>query len=143
MSGFLIAPFKNFDFIYIFYIFRGGDCVDNRISRRTVRRWLNEWACIVRGGPPTEEPLPRNEGCKPYDGITNRVLNKIMLETAYAALPLDLRRVAYCRWVKRMSLKEALRFLQLTQDQYYYRCDKVIEWITYFVNGDFDLLDFV
>lgn len=111
-----------------------------RISRRTVRRWLNEWDSLVRGGPPTEDIAPVNGGCKPTDGITNRQLNKIMLEMAYEALPIELRTVAYYRWVKPGPLGWTLKHLDYTKDQYYYRCDKVVSYVYHFVNGDKDCL---
>jgi len=116
--------------------------MSERISRRTVRRWLEDWEHIVRGGPPQVERPPGPSGPKPADGITNGMLNKIMLEMAYEMLPLELRRVAYYRWVKRedYSLKEVLTILGLTKDQYYYRCDRVVNKVYYFVNGDKDML---
>lgn len=106
------------------------------IGRRTIRRWLNNWEHLVRHEP-MEDSIPGNGGCKPADGITNGMLNKIMLEMAYDHLPLNLRRVAYYRWVIRgkYSLSETLDILGLTKDQYYYRCDEVVERVFYFVNG--------
>lgn len=111
-----------------------------RTSRRTVKRWLDEWDNLVRGGPPTEDAIPCNSGSKPVDGITNRQLNKIMLEMAYERLPLSLRVVAYWRWVSPDTLSHTLRQLGLTKDQYYYRCDKVVTFVFHFVNGDTDCL---
>lgn len=107
------------------------------IGRRQIRRWLDDWEHLVRGGPPTEEYVPRNSGHKPVDGITNGMLNKIMLEMAYDRLPLYLRKVAYYRWVVKgqYSLTETLRILGLTKDQYYYRCDLVVSSVFEFVNG--------
>ncbi|MEG0579679.1 MAG: hypothetical protein RR490_07170 [Niameybacter sp.] len=114
--------------------------MSERISRRTVKRWLNEWDNLVRGGPPTDDVITCNSGSRPIDGITNRQLNKIMLEMAYEALPLYLRKVAYWRWVQPKSLSYTLNHLQLTKDQYYYRCDKVVSFVYHFVNGDTDCL---
>lgn len=111
-----------------------------RISRRTVRRWLNEWDSLVRGGPPTEDAIPGNSANKPTDGITARQLNKIMLEMAYEALPLELRTVAYYRWVNPVPLGQTLKRLSYTKDQYYYRCDKVVSYVFHYVNGDKDCL---
>ena len=69
-----------------------------------------------------EDQVKVNSGCKPADGITNGMLNKIMLEMAYDRLPLELRRVAYYRWVIKgqYSLLQTLTILGLTKDQYYY-----------------------
>lgn len=113
-----------------------------RISRRTVRRWLDDWEHIVKGGPPQEDIPACNSGPKPYDGITNGMLNKVMLEQAYDMLPYRLKCVAYYRWVARgnYSLKETLEILGLTKDQYYYRCDAVVDKVFYFVNGDREML---
>lgn len=110
-----------------------------RISRRTVRRWLNEWDFIVCDGPPKED-IHGNSGSRPIDGITAKKLNKIMLESAYYALPLGLRIVAYYRWVRPQPLGLVLKTLGYTKDQYYYRCDKVVTFVYYFVNGDKDCL---
>lgn len=110
-----------------------------RISRRTVKRWLEEWDFIVCDGPPKEE-LHGNSGSRPIDRITAKRLNKIMLEVAYEALPLPLRRVAYWRWVNPQLLSWTLKKLNLTKDQYYYRCDKVVTFVYYFINGDKDCL---
>lgn len=65
------------------------------------------------------------------------MLNKIMLEMAYDRLPLELMRVAYYRWVIKgqYSLLQTLTILGLTKDQYYYRCDQVVNSVFEFVNG--------
>lgn len=59
------------------------------IGRRTIRRWLDNWEHIQRREP-MEDQVKVNSGCKPADGITNGMLNKIMLEMAYDRLPLNL-----------------------------------------------------
>lgn len=110
-----------------------------RISRRTVRRWLNNWDFIVCGGPPKED-IYGNSGSRPVDGIAEKRLTKILLESAYRALPLGLRTVAYYRWVRPLPLGLVLKTLGYTKDQYYYRCDKVVAFVCYFVNGDKDCL---
>lgn len=112
--------------------------MENAVSRRTVRRWLNDWDCLAGNGPP-KEVFVGNSGSKPVDGITARMLNKIMLESAYEALPPDLKRVATCRWARPCSLSQALRTLGYTKDQYYYRCDKVVSFIFHHVNGEYDV----
>lgn len=106
------------------------------IGRREIRRWLENWEHLVRHEP-MEDSLPGTGSCRPADGITNGMLNKIMLEMAYDQLPLWLKKVAYYRWVKKgcYSLNETLRILGLTKDQYYYRCDRVVDNVFYFVNG--------
>ena len=85
------------------------------IGRRTIRRWLDNWEHIQRREP-MEDQVKVNSGCKPADGITNGMLNKIMLEMAYDRLPLELRRVAYYRWVIKgqYSLLQTLTILGLT-----------------------------
>lgn len=113
--------------------------MSERISRRTVKRWLKEWDFIVCDGPPKED-MHGNSGSRPIDGITAKRLNKIMLETAYEALPYSLQCVAYYRWVRPQSLATCLRVLAMTKDQYYYRCDKVIAFVYHYVNGDTDCL---
>lgn len=106
------------------------------IGRRTIRRWLDNWEHIQRSEP-MEDQVKVNSGCKPADGITNGMLNKIMLEMAYDRLPLELRWVAYYRWVIKgqYSLLQTLAILGLTKDQYYYRCDQVVNSVFEFVNG--------
>jgi hypothetical protein len=116
------------------------DALTGRISRRTVRRWLSEWDNLVCGGPPTEDPIPCNTTSRPTDGISNRQLNKIMLEMAYAALPLELRIVVYYRWVRPQPFRWVLEHLNYTKDQYYYRCDKAVSFVYHYVNGDWDCL---
>lgn len=106
------------------------------IGRRTVRRWLNNWEHLVRREP-MEDQVQVNSSCKPADGITNGMLNKIMLEMAYDRLPYDLKLVAYYRWIVkgRYSLQATLQRLGMTKDQYYYRCDLVVDSVFDFVNG--------
>lgn len=106
------------------------------IGRNEVRRWLENWEHLVRREP-MEDGLPGNGGCKPADGITNGMLNKIMLEMAYDRLPLYLKRVAYYRWVAKgqYRLNQILSILSLSKDQYYYRCDLVVNNVFEFVNG--------
>ena len=78
------------------------------IGRRTIRRWLDNWEHIQRREP-MEDQVKVNSGCKPADGITNGMLNKIMLEMAYDRLPLELRRVAYQRTVQFIADFDYLR----------------------------------
>lgn len=106
------------------------------IGRRTIRRWLDNWEHIQRREP-MEDQVKVNSSCKPADGITNGMLNKIMLEMAYDSLPYRLKRVAYYRWVikGKYSLQQTLSILGLTKDQYYYRCDQVVNHVFEFVNG--------
>jgi hypothetical protein len=84
-----------------------------------------------------EDSLPGTSSCKPADGITNGMLNKIMLEMAYDQLSPTLKRVAYYRWVVKgqYRLSQVLDKLGLTKDQYYYRCDLVVNDVFDFVNG--------
>lgn len=106
------------------------------IGRRTIRRWLDNWEHLIRREP-MEDQLPISNGPKPKDGVTNGMLNKIMLEMAYDRLPYELKRVAYYRWVIRgqYSLSQTLTILGLTKDQYYYRCDEIVNRVFNFVNG--------
>lgn len=106
------------------------------IGRRQIRRWLENWENLINRCP-MEDSLPVNSGCKPSDGITNGMLNKIMLEMAFDQLPLDLKQVAYYRWVKKghYTLNATLAKLGMTKDQYYYRCDLVVDSVFEFVNG--------
>lgn len=107
------------------------------IGRRTIRRWLNNWEHLVRHEPMEDQVRAVNSGCKPADGITNGMLNKIMLEMAYDRLPYELKRVAYYRWAIKgqYSLSQTLCILGLTKDQYYYKCDLVVDNVFFFVNG--------
>lgn len=107
------------------------------IGRRTIRRWLDNWEHLVRREPMEDQIVQHNSSCKPADGITNGMLNKIMLEMAYDRLPYDLKRVAYYRWVIKgtYTLSQTLNILGLTKDQYYYRCDQVVSNVFFFVNG--------
>lgn len=106
------------------------------IGRRTIRRWLDNWEHLVRREP-MEDSLPASNSCKPKDGITNGMLNKIMLEMAYDRLPYDLKRAAYYRWIIKgqYTLSQTLKLLDMTKDQYYYRCDLVVSSVFEFVNG--------
>ena len=107
--------------------------MEGKISRRTIRRWLKEWDYIVNDGPPMDY-FVSDSGHKPADGITARKLNKIMLEQAYGALPPDLRRVAYYRWICPGPLSQTLKRLGYTKDQYYYRCNKVVSAMFHYLN---------
>ena len=100
------------------------------IGRWAIRRWVDNWEHIQRREP-MEDQVKVNSGCKPADGITNGMLNKIMLEMAYDRLPLELRRVIKGQY----SLLQTLTILGLTKDQYYYRCDQVVNSVFEFVNG--------
>lgn len=94
------------------------------IKKQTVRKWLDNYSYIVYGGRPDGDG--GNSRQKPIDGITNRQLTKIMLESAISKLPSDLKRVVYFRWVDNFPLTFVLNALQMTKDQYYYRCDKAV-----------------
>lgn len=111
----------------------------DRISRGTVRRWLRDYDSLVTGCPP-EDAIPRNSGSKPTDGISNRQLTKIMIDQALAALPKDLKGAAFYRWLEHWPLSVTLMYLGLTKDQYYYRCDKALDFVYHYVNGERDCL---
>lgn len=102
------------------------------IKKQTVRKWLDNYSYIVYGGRPDGDG--GNSGQKPIDGITNRQLTKIMLESAISKLPSDLKRVVYFRWVDNFPLAFVLNALQMTKDQYYYRCDKAVAFMCDILN---------
>lgn len=106
------------------------------IGRRAIRRWLENWDHLARREP-IDDQVSSNSGCRPADGVTNGMLTKIMLEMAYDQLPADLKRVAYYRWIAKgnYTLPQVLQRLNMTKDQYYYRCDRVVDSVYYFVNG--------
>ena len=94
------------------------------IPKHTIRKWLDNYDYLVHGGRPSD--TSGNSGAKPVDGITNRQLTKIMLEDAISKLPTELQRVVYFRWRDKLPLSFVLIKLELTKDQYYYRCDKAV-----------------
>lgn len=104
------------------------------IARKTIRQWLDNYAVLVHGGKPADD-IPHNSGCKPVDGVTNRWLNKMMLQEAIDKLPKELRQIVYFRWIDKMPLSFVLSILDLTKDQYYYRCDKAVESLYKSING--------
>lgn len=105
------------------------------ISKKTIRQWLENYDFYVRGGSPVGDSLPHNSGVKPKDGITNRQLTKIMLEGAIAKLPKRLYRVVYFRWINKLPLVFVLNELEITKDQYYYRCDKAVAKLYEIINS--------
>lgn len=103
------------------------------VSKKTIRQWLKNYDVIVHGGRPDDD-IPRNSGCKPMDGITNRLLTKIMLQEAIGKLPADLYRVVYFRWIDKLPLGFVLMQLGYSKDQYYYRCDKAVACLYDIIN---------
>lgn len=102
------------------------------IPIHTIRKWLDNYDYLVYGGRPPD--IGGNSGVKPMDGITNRQLTKIMLEDAIGKLPTGLRKVVYFRWKDKLPLAFVLIKLNLTKDQYYYRCDKAVQKLYKIIN---------
>lgn len=109
-------------------------------TQRDIRAWLSRLDDIL--DPPRDRRYGQGNirGNKPHDGITSGRLTTIMLRAALEDLPRPLYRVAVLRWVQAKPLAVTLRRLGLTKDQYYYRCDKAVECITHYCNGEHDKL---
>jgi len=101
-----------------------------------VKSWLENYHAVIYGGRFEDRLVPCNRSAKPYDGIGNGRLNKIMLQAAIKELPPILKRVLLAKWIKFIPLNQTLKILGLTKDQYYRRCDWVIDYIYLCVNND-------
>jgi len=109
-------------------------------TQQNIRAWLNRLNDILDPPRSRRYDYEGSRGSKPYDGITSGRLTAIMLRSALEALPGPLYRVALQRWVYSKPLAETLHTLGLTKAQYYYRCDKVVQCIMHYCNGEYDKL---
>lgn len=104
-------------------------------NKEDIKKWLKDLDIIL--DPPRGKRYGEAyiRGNRPYDGITAGRMTGIMLSSAIEALPTTLQRIVKLRWIYHYPLKETLSKTGLTKDQYYYSCDKAIECITYYCNG--------
>lgn len=111
-----------------------GVRIEGLISKRVIKLWLDEWDSLEAGDIlPTA--FPSNTGPKARDGITNKTINKIMLEAAVKDLPPVLKVCLQFRWIDQLPLKETLERTGIPKTTYYRRCDKAVEFLYYHVNG--------
>jgi DNA-directed RNA polymerase specialized sigma24 family protein len=108
--------------------------IEGLVSKKVIRAWLDDWDSLQGDGPPKYQAC-FNSGSKPYDGVSNKQLNKIMLEAALNDLPPVLYVCAKYRWVEQLPLSETLERTGIAKSTYYRRCDKAVEFIYYHVNG--------
>lgn len=104
-------------------------------TKGDIKKWLKNMDFIL--DPPKGKRFDENfiRGNRPYDGITAGRMTAIMLTSAIEALPTELQRIVKLRWVLHYPLKDTLQKTQLTKDQYYYTCEKAVEGITCYCNG--------
>ena len=103
-------------------------------SLRTVRGWLHNYEAIVAGD--RREGFTGNASAKAYDGVSGKVLMRIMLTSAVDSLPQHIRRAVRFRWMYHVRRSVALEVLGCTKHEYYAWCEEGIELVWKFVNGD-------
>jgi hypothetical protein len=112
--------------------------IEGLVSRKVIKLWLENYESLVVRDRPFDA-LPANSSYKSPDGVSNGVINKIMLEAAVKALPGKLFLCVYYRWIMRQPLNTTLRLLgdikPLPKTTYYRRCDKAVDFIYYHING--------
>lgn len=106
-----------------------------RISKRIIRDWLDNYEAFILGDRHMDK-LPGNSGATPYDGINAGRLNKIMLQVAIKELPPILKKVLVAKWIRPGGLNKTLNQLGLSKDQYYRRCEWVIDYLYYSMNNE-------
>lgn len=89
----------------------------------------------MKAGDKPDDYVGVNGGAKAYDGVSSRRLNIIMLEVAIRALPWQLRRCVYYRWIGKRPLGVTLRLVGLSKSVYYRRCGLAVDFIHKYVNG--------
>ena len=111
-----------------------GVRIKGLISTKVITSWLEEWDSLVAGDRPLDA-MPANGGPKQMDGVSNGMINKIMLDAAIKALPPVLYICLMYRWVDQVPLPKVLLTTGIAKSTYYRRCDKAVEFIYYHVNG--------
>lgn len=108
--------------------------IEGFVSRRIIRFWLDNYQAIAAHDL-VLDALPKNSSAKPYDGIANSQMNKVMLDDAIKKLPPRIGACAVARWIKRWDTRQILKTLNISREVYYERCDDAIELIYQRLNG--------
>jgi len=103
-------------------------------SKKAIKSLLENYQALASGDRPADYQ-PSNSGPKAYDGISNRILNKIMIDDALKKLPKDLHDAAYYRWIRPIGVDKTLRILGCSKDTYYGRSNRAVDTIYGIVNG--------
>lgn len=103
-------------------------------SLRTVRGWLHNYEAIIAGD--RRDGVIGNSAAKAYDGISGKVLMRIMLTAAVDSLPASIGRAVRFRWIYHVKRNLALEVLGCSKHEYYERCEQGVELIWRYVNGD-------
>jgi len=111
-----------------------GVRIQGLISTKVITSWLEEWDSLVAGDRPLDA-IPASSGPKQMDGISNGMINKMMLDAAVRALPPVLYACVMYRWVDQVPLCKVLEQTGIAKSTYYRRCDKAVEFIYYHING--------
>lgn len=107
------------------------------ISRDVIRSWLENYQGLLEDSKGVDD-MPRNSGCKPDDGITGTMLNRVILAQGLKSMRWEAEILHSCcraRWIDKDGFMFTLRRLGLSKDQYYKRCDWAIDYLYYHVNG--------
>lgn len=111
--------------------------IDGLITRKVIRKWLENYDRLVNDDKILN--MGMNTGSPPDDGISNAMLNKIMLDAALEKMKRvapNLYTVAKCRWLEQRTWKEAKQITGLAKSTYYYRANvMVVNFIYFEVNG--------
>ncbi len=107
----------------------------NYISKKTIRRWLDNYESLVVGDISFDE-VPGNSGPSEYDGVYSGQLNKVMLEHAVEKLPFKEKTCCKNRWYFKTPVRHTANTLGITVDQYYRLCNKAINLIYRELNGE-------
>lgn len=108
--------------------------MEERISRKTIRYWLDNYEYMATGDVPPEAPVT-NSGPKSFDGISAGKLNKIMLDKAIEDLPAQTKALVKSRFVHRHRRKLTLYLLGISPPTYYTWSDKAVDMIYEDLNG--------
>jgi DNA-directed RNA polymerase specialized sigma24 family protein len=112
-----------------------GIKIEGFISKKTIKRWLEDYEYLTAGDRPPDAP-PTNGGPKPDDGITNGQLNKLMLDQAINDLPPLMKACVKSRYVYKLRLGKTLKVLGISGGVYYERCRMAIDHIYAQLNGE-------
>lgn len=115
----------------------------SKVSRETVRGWLEGYHALQAGETPLSEMLGVSGGPKPDDGIRGGQINRIMLDAALKTLAKQQPVVFFVmrsRFIEQLPVKATLSALgkagrKVSKAQYYGLSEKGVDFIFYQVNG--------
>ena len=111
--------------------------VKDQVSRGVIRGWLENYQALIAEDK-SIDAVPRNSGFKPNDGVSNSVLNRIVLTEGLKYMRWEAKRLYDCckaRWIDQDEVRFTLERLGLTNYKYYKFCDMAVDYLYFKING--------